>query len=1786
MTWFKPEGSGQNGYMNIIDLVYFQDKWYGLFANRVSSVSGTIFDVGFYLIVDIQYPVYRTQIGSSFYYTGEYQPTMPMAWQGVFQGGNSLIEFDGAIYFALCNRLTAETSELRIYKYDGESLTVAHTVDSPNTRPIWPNDMCVADGSLFIASEHYVTRYDPDLGWSSLTPYEISEYDLANGARANYVSICGHDGKVYVSAEIINLDAPDWRDDFKLMYSFTNGATWVTVTTWQTGTYGEEYCDDTFTSLTSFNGSLYMLMDVEYSYNNKIYKLTEGAPTLVAEHASSTEYRHFGKLFTTSIDSDTRMYIGGSNAIRSINTSDYISTELVLNPTPSYPLLFMSAAVELGSRIFWVANRNLFQMSRSIYQTGYEYQYATIAYYKEPSYVILNPSPITYDSIWFHMDGAPQAGQLNIDSLAWYDNHWYMLTTDYVHKESGGSNFQYMFYEVHDLQSMSRTVRGGPWPLTRSPSSSQWIYGNFRNGRKLIVYHDKIYFATKDESVEYPRIYTLNVWCFNPQTGTCSTVYSVEVSAADDYCDLWPNDICIHNDMLFIGCCDKLIRFNGSQWSNHEPFAMNPSDRATYFGYVDYVSVCSHNSNLYVSVGTYGLGSVFGRYCDQYRIMVSTDNGDNFVDVCTWLKGTYSSTYGDQVMTSLASFNGDIYMVTDCENISNSALYKLPGGMGSPQLVVRDGSFKFRTYGHLFTTPCDEDVKMYIGSFNSVKSMDTSGQIVNEALFEPDRKLYFVDGHAINLNEGIFSYVGGEMGWDVSVDDIDAQEVYYTDAYFKMVDAPPCVENPLPIIIIIDDPLVPEWDGLGNPIKPPSLVFHLYTPAIQITIVDGSTISISITPEVPDPTLALQGISIITSSVVESECLNLSQAPYVVQAVVVDAFTHSVELTSLNVQPLEPLTQVTIRLGGEHCKALWRFESEALTVDSKGNNELTDNYNVVESSVANGFKVGSCAANFNAGIGQFFEIADSALDSGFPLKSDDTTKTFSACFWMKPNIVSVPTTASILYKYLAEANERSLNIGVYNSKVRVGWGTGESYLSYSPATTLVVDQWYFVGIAIDGVNKSLLIRIWDDTAQSVTSYSYTPTSELYVGIAPLQIGTFYTGLIDELIIFDSVLNADDFDAIRTSGIETFGDPESFGPNTFVFPSLSHFSFTTYDVIIPQLVRVEIELLNFTFALNEPRAFSPVHAPLISSFNLTIYPVAISAIYFYDIFNSANLISRWKFNSGALTTDSKGTNTLTSHGTPDTMSADYVEGNASVKLVPGSVEYYDRSNTNLSTGFPLKSGGINYGSWAIWFKARALPATAFRLIGKWYNSAGYRTLGVQYNSTGQLSVLWGYSTSFETWDPGFAVVAGEWYHFGLTFNGTTKALHGRLYRASTGTITTFSTTMVNTMTLSTLASWNIGAYAAGSYWDGQIDDVSVWNKQLSDTEIDLVRQLSAGATFSMYTAETLSTVAKPIDPDIYTIYNLITGTDLNSLQLTENEVDVIATHPFNDALDNQELLFTLGGDFHPSVEHNNSHAGGSSVKLTSTEQGKNSWISVDVEGPGVITFNWAVDSETANDILEFLIDEVSIDSTSGPFEILVWEEKKPHVSSGSHTLKWKYTKNGSSSVERSTGWLDEVTYALDNVTCITDFLSSFNLELNDVDVITVATMEVELLSTLSTLNEISVAEGCGIMEDLLSLSFTLSEVTVIAIENLTYITELLSELSELNAVDILTSSLIDLELLNIVANLNEAGVTIATTLLMNLLPLSLTKRNVVVLINGVPSSTITGLGLGMGMSLNL
>ncbi len=129
-------------------------------------------------------------------------------------------------------------------------------------------------------------------------------------------------------------------------------------------------------------------------------------------------------------------------------------------------------------------------------------------------------------------------------------------------------------------------------------------------------------------------------------------------------------------------------------------------------------------------------------------------------------------------------------------------------------------------------------------------------------------------------------------------------------------------------------------------------------------------------------------------------------------------------------------------------------------------------------------------------------------------------------------------------------------------------------------------------------------------------------------------------------------------------------------------------------------------------------------------------------------------------------------------------------------------------------------------------------------------------------------------------------------------------------------------------------------------------------------------------------------------------------------------------PLSEALDTA-LSFATSGSADWFSQTTTSRYDGDAAQSGDISHRQDSWMQTTVSGTGMIKFYWKVSSEEDFDFLEFYIDGSLQEKISGSVN---WEQKTYTIStSGSHTLEWRYVKDGSGNVGSDCGWVDKVEW---------------------------------------------------------------------------------------------------------------------------------------------------------------
>jgi hypothetical protein len=391
----------------------------------------------------------------------------------------------------------------------------------------------------------------------------------------------------------------------------------------------------------------------------------------------------------------------------------------------------------------------------------------------------------------------------------------------------------------------------------------------------------------------------------------------------------------------------------------------------------------------------------------------------------------------------------------------------------------------------------------------------------------------------------------------------------------------------------------------------------------------------------------------------------------------------------------------------------------------------------------------------------------------------------------------------------------------------------------------------------------------DGSTAGVTFSDYTSSNNVFIGTSNEDgspYGTGFDGIIDEFVIFDRVLSASEV-----------ADLYNYTPSTGTGGPKIKVS-ATADLTITTSIAGQSDVnISTTAALSVASSLagqSDLSISTVTNLGGTFAVAAQSDIAISTIAALANIIeiagqsdislrvggdgfqgdtackALYQFESGGLTTDSKGSNTLTASGSPTVNTSDYQESFASCDFERSTPDYFYVANGSLDAGFPYKGGeSTEVISICAWLKIETL-ANELYVVGKMTGPGANVSLGVRVNATGELSVML-YGSGWEVLDYGSTLSAGIWYHIGVTYDSSSKNYRIRVWddnaKALLDSDATGISTQVPVATTTHFAVANAYGFADRTF-DGLLDEVVVFNDILTASEIDLIRQGKFSGTF--------------------------------------------------------------------------------------------------------------------------------------------------------------------------------------------------------------------------------------------------------------------------------------------------------------------------------------------------
>ena len=124
----------------------------------------------------------------------------------------------------------------------------------------------------------------------------------------------------------------------------------------------------------------------------------------------------------------------------------------------------------------------------------------------------------------------------------------------------------------------------------------------------------------------------------------------------------------------------------------------------------------------------------------------------------------------------------------------------------------------------------------------------------------------------------------------------------------------------------------------------------------------------------------------------------------------------------------------------------------------------------------------------------------------------------------------------------------------------------------------------------------------------------------------------------------------------------------------------------------------------------------------------------------------------------------------------------------------------------------------------------------------------------------------------------------------------------------------------------------------------------------------------------------------------------------------------------EAIDQPSLAVTTSGNLPWIAQSTVTHDGVDAAMSGPIGSSQNSTMQITATGNGTASFWWKVSSEIDFDVLTFSVDNIEKARISGEVD---WVQKSYTLTSGNHTLKWSYVKDGNTSDGSDCGWVDQV-----------------------------------------------------------------------------------------------------------------------------------------------------------------
>ena len=154
----------------------------------------------------------------------------------------------------------------------------------------------------------------------------------------------------------------------------------------------------------------------------------------------------------------------------------------------------------------------------------------------------------------------------------------------------------------------------------------------------------------------------------------------------------------------------------------------------------------------------------------------------------------------------------------------------------------------------------------------------------------------------------------------------------------------------------------------------------------------------------------------------------------------------------------------------------------------------------------------------------------------------------------------------------------------------------------------------------------------------------------------------------------------------------------------------------------------------------------------------------------------------------------------------------------------------------------------------------------------------------------------------------------------------------------------------------------------------------------------------------------------------TIKSYIWSSDIDGELYKGSSPDITINDDRDEDFEDGSFELATGGDADWMVTDSDSNSGDGSVVSGNIGHSQESWLEMNLTGPGTISFYWKVSSEDGSDRLALYFNGEFVYEISGEVD---WKRLYTGLSSGITNVRWVYQKNAETSEGEDVGYLDDI-----------------------------------------------------------------------------------------------------------------------------------------------------------------